>query len=235
VVTLGGVVGAVWCAYQNLDTTSSPVALVPGDVVVVQGENTSVAEQVTVLAVASSPPAGSNASANQPPAGTLTWAPGVSYSVGQYASPTAANAKGFWFRCTQPGISGTTEPTWPTQFGAQAVDNGASWIAAGASTVFQAKFLNPHDVGASVLAGNFPYWWSTQRLNVVVVTAAAAVDPTTRAKVDAFLGKALRGVSQWAIVAGTPTPGTSGGTYGGISAGYPQGTQTLGTFTYTHC
>lgn len=224
---------AIWCAYKNLDTTISPMALVPGDVVMVQGENTSQSEKVTVTATAFVPPAGSNATANVAPLGT-TWQANTPYSVGQYVTPTAAHANGFFFRSTTGGTSGPTEPTWSAQFGVQVTDSSVSWIAAGASTVFQATFTKAHDVGASVLAGNFPYWWSTQRHSFVVLTNAAAQDRDKRRRVDTFMRRIMRGVSTWGIVGGTPTGGTSGGTVGPTTVNGPMGATPVGTFSYTN-
>ena len=220
-----------WVGYQNLDPSVPAQRLVIGDKVVVQGENTSQAEQVTVLAVATQPPAGSNASSATLPAGTTTWAPSTLYAPGSYVTPTAANTNGFYFYTATGGLSGATEPTWPNAIGQNIADGAVTWGTFGASFCFQATFTKAHDVGASVIAGNFPYWWSTARLSWIVVTAAAAKDPETRRKVDDYMRRAARGVSQWAIV--SPTSQTAfAGTVGPTTVGGALGTQVLASQTY---
>lgn len=93
---------------------------------------------------------------------------------------------------------------------------------------FLAAFQKTHDAGATVVTGPFPYWWSTSRTLVVVLTAAAAADREKRRQVDEFLRKSAKGFDQWAICAAVTTTET-GGTIGGVSAGQPMGTETLGT------
>lgn len=142
-------------------------ALVPGDVVVVDAGNTKRMEPVQVVAVANTPPAGSN---------------------------------------TTPGY-----------------------------LYFAAVFQNAHDVGAAMTTGNVPYWWSTQRTNLVVLSAAASVDQPTRRRVDALMAKVLRGVSTWAIVAADlnpPGPPPVTGASGPLSAGSPMGASPVGQITF---
>ena len=192
--------GAAWCAYQNLDPTTAAQALRVGDTVMVQGECQSVAEAATVTAVASTPPVGSNASAATLPAGTGVWSASTVIAPNAYIQPTIANRNGFYFQATTGGTTGAAEPAWPSTLGQSVVDGTTVWTAANASLCFKATFANAHDVGASVIAGNWPYWWSTQRFALIVVSSAAAVDPESRRKVDTFMSRVARGVSQWAIV-----------------------------------
>lgn len=223
------VIGAtVWCAYQALDTSSLP---------------------------------------------TISWAPASNFANLSLVLPTLANFSGFFYQCTTPGVSGATEPTWPTTPGATVVDGGVTWtcidtiapalfagepvvmdpgntsqmervtVAAFSTTpppgsnttpgylYFQATFNKSHDVGSPMTTGHVPYWWSTQRLNYAVLTAAGATDAPTRAKVDAILAKILRGVSTWAIVQPSSTTLT-GGTLGPLSAGLPMGTTPIGTLAF---
>jgi hypothetical protein len=77
---------------------------------------------------------------------------------------------------------------------------------AGATRQFQATFTNVHDVGANVTNMDWPAQISTQRLLLIVVTAAASIDPNQRRLVDEFMAKAATGVTDWAIVQPT-TPG----------------------------
>lgn len=223
----------IWCAYKNLDTTTSALSLLPGDVVVVQADNTSQMEVVTVTAVATTPPAASNASAATLPAGTTTWAAGTTYGAPSYVQPSAAKQKGVYFYSIGGGVSGATEPTWPSAIGNTVTDGAVTWIASGASFCFQATFTKAHDVGAAMVAGNYPYWWSTQRLAYIVVTAAASIDPETRRKVNDFMTRAARGVSQWGIVQGTPTtPGV--GTVGPLHVADPMGTMALSSTGFSY-
>lgn len=98
---------------------------------------------------------------------------------------------------------------------------------------FQATFTKSHDIGASVVTGQFPYLWSTQRQLLVVLSSSKALDRETRRKVDEFMRKVARGVDIWATLAPVTTT-TSGGTVGGISAGYPMGTQPFTSMTFVN-
>lgn len=98
---------------------------------------------------------------------------------------------------------------------------------------FEARYVNCHAVGAAMTTGQVPYWWSTQRLNLVVLSGAWSIDRPTRAKVDQLLGKMLRIVSQWAIV--TPASTTQeGGTVGPLAVGSPMGTTTVGAIAFSN-
>lgn len=198
-------------------------ALLTGDVVVVDAGNTSQMEKVTV--VATSLP-------------TIRWTPGTKFAIGQQILPSVDN--GFVFVCQVAGTTGATEPVWPTSILGTVVDGGVTWICI--STLpdvtpgylyMAAVFFKSHDIGAPMTTGTIPYWWSTQRLNLIVVAAAAAVDAPTRAKLDRQLGKMLRGVDTWAIVAPANTTVT-GGTIGPFSAGMPMGIAPLGAIPFNN-
>lgn len=60
-----------------------------------------------------------------------TWQPNTTYSQFQYVRPTVDN--GMMYRAVQDGVSGATEPTWPTTVGQQRTDGSTRWIAAPAS------------------------------------------------------------------------------------------------------
>jgi hypothetical protein len=96
---------------------------------------------------------------------------------------------------------------------------------------FQAFFETPHDVGAPITTGDYPYWWSTQRLAYVVVSAAAAINRPLRAKLDALLSKIARTTDPWDIVQATTTT-ASGGTVGPLVVGGAMGTQSIGSITF---
>jgi len=72
-----------------------------------------------------------------------------------------------------------------------------------------------HDVGALFTTAPFPFWVSTKRTAVIVLSDAAARDPEKRRLVDEVMRKNARGVSTWGIVdsAGATGPfkvGTTG-------------------------
>jgi len=94
-----------------------------------------------------------------------------------------------------------------------------------------ANWTKSHDAGAPMTTGNHPYWWSTQRLDYVVIPVAMATDPPTRKKVDALMGKLLRGVDSWAILAPTSTTPT-GGTVGPLVVGAPMGASPIAQYSY---
>ena len=58
------------------------------------------------------------------PAGT-PWQPSMAYTAGTRVRPTAAN--GLLYVATSSGTSGSTEPPWPTDWGATVVDSGVTW------------------------------------------------------------------------------------------------------------
>jgi hypothetical protein len=98
---------------------------------------------------------------------------------------------------------------------------------------FQAFFQGPHDVGSPITTGTYPYWWSTQRLNYMVVASSIATSRPKRAKLDAVLAKIMRTVDQWAIVSPSSTT-AGGGTVGPLTIGAPMGTTSIGAITYTN-
>lgn len=60
-----------------------------------------------------------------------TWQPNTTYSQFQYVRPTVDN--GMMYRAVQDGVSGATEPTWPTTVGQRRTDGSTRWIAVPAS------------------------------------------------------------------------------------------------------
>lgn len=59
-----------------------------------------------------------------------TWAPNTNYSLFQYVQPTTPN--GMLYRVSQEGMSGATEPAWPTVAGQTRTDGTVRWTAASA-------------------------------------------------------------------------------------------------------
>lgn len=61
-----------------------------------------------------------------------TWQPSTVYYKrfdDDYDIVVASVFKGMYFKVTNPGMSGTTEPTWPTTVGATVKDGGIVWQA----------------------------------------------------------------------------------------------------------
>jgi hypothetical protein len=59
----------------------------------------------------------------------LTWVASTSYAQNAIRRPTKANSTGFLYKVTTVGggTSGSSEPTWPKDFGATVSDNGMTW------------------------------------------------------------------------------------------------------------
>lgn len=57
------------------------------------------------------------------------WAPSQAYSVGAIVSSIVNRGTGFFFRCTQGGTSGATEPVWPTTIANTVEDGTVVWTA----------------------------------------------------------------------------------------------------------
>jgi hypothetical protein len=67
--------------------------------------------------------------------GVGVWRPSTAYTANSngYTFPTVLN--GYVYRVSVAGITGTTEPTWPTTIGRMVTDGGVSWTCA---------YLQPH-------------------------------------------------------------------------------------------
>ncbi len=64
--------------------------------------------------------------------GLTEWQASTAYSVGDYAKPTAGNETGLRYKVlsiTGGGVSGASEPTWPTAVPITVVDNEVTWQA----------------------------------------------------------------------------------------------------------
>lgn len=95
---------------------------------------------------------------------------------------------------------------------------------------FQATFAYAHDEGSPVTTQPRPVQFSTVRYALVVVVAAAAIDPAKRALVDDVMSRYTRVVDQWAIVQPT-SPGDL--TVGPLVLPSPIGAVPIGTFDFT--
>ena len=101
-----------------------------------------------------------------------------------------------------------------------------------AAGYFQATFGKPHDPRTVLSTAPWPAWASTQRSDLVVTSASAAVSPTKRLQIGNLLEKILRGVSTWQIAQVT-SGGPSGGTAGPFFVGEsPLGATTLGLVSF---
>ena len=101
-------------------------------------------------------------------------------------------------------------------------------VSACTSSTFTATFNKAHQAGAVCTTQPWPRWSSTKRYSLIVVSAAAAVDPVKRKAIDDLMGRMARNVSTWAIVAST-----GGGTTGPFTIGSsPLGATTLGSVAY---
>lgn len=55
------------------------------------------------------------------------WLASTAYLVGEYVQPTATGGNGHLYQCTQAGITGANEPTWPLTEGGTVADGGVTW------------------------------------------------------------------------------------------------------------
>lgn len=87
---------------------------------------------------------------------------------------------------------------------AEVVTITAVGISAGppAYRTITATFTKPHVADAVCVVGDWPYWHSTKRLSLVVLTIAAAEDAEKRRKVNDQMQRQARGVSRWQIAGG---------------------------------
>ena len=60
------------------------------------------------------------------PGEVRTWAPGLAITAGNWVRPTSSTAL-LLFQAPGSGVTGVTEPTWPTVPGPSAPDNGITW------------------------------------------------------------------------------------------------------------
>ena len=57
------------------------------------------------------------------------WAASTAFVVGDIRRAATDQATGLWFRCTVAGMSGSSEPNWPTESGNTTTDNTVTWTA----------------------------------------------------------------------------------------------------------
>jgi hypothetical protein len=100
----------------------------------------------------------------------------------------------------QIGDSVVVEPELVARAEVVTVENLA--IVSGVPT-FTAVFNEAHEPGCWATTMPFPIWTSTQRYALVVLDAAAALDPEVRRQVHELMDRIARGVSTWAVVQAT--------------------------------
>lgn len=86
--------------------------------------------------------------------GYLGWSPNENITAG-----TTISADGDLFRANSTGVTGTTEPTWPTAQNATVADGGVTWQNIGQMTPAQMSAVNisvkSSENGNPVIPGNF--------------------------------------------------------------------------------
>jgi hypothetical protein len=109
------------------------------------------------------------------------------------SNPTATVAS-----TPQPGDVFVFDPSNSAIAEAVTID---SYVAVGLTKTITATFNKPHDAGTKGFTNSFPWWTSTKRHALVVLTADAAQDANKRRRVDGIMRRSARGVSTWDIVA----------------------------------
>jgi hypothetical protein len=61
---------------------------------------------------------------------TTTWLASQTFAQAATIIPTSLHATGYFYQCSVAGVTGTTEPAWPTTIGQTIVDGTATWTCA---------------------------------------------------------------------------------------------------------
>jgi len=102
----------------------------------------------------------------------------------------------------------------------------------GTTRKFTAAFQKPHSAGCYATDGPMPLWSNTKRHVLVVVTAAASVDPKMVRRINELFKRIMRGPTTWAIVQPTTVgAGTVGPFTIGTTTGSPLGAVPLESIT----
>jgi hypothetical protein len=59
------------------------------------------------------------------------WRPSTRYAAGDYVYQTNLSVNLYFFKCVSAGVSGGSEPTWPTSSGATVTDGAVTWECMG--------------------------------------------------------------------------------------------------------
>ncbi len=92
-------------------------------------------------------------------------------------------------------------------------------VSAPSSNTFTATFVNAHDPMTFATTQLYPYWTSTQRHSLIVVTPAVALDGDKRQQINELMSRIARGVSTWDIVPSVSATNTAAFTIGDASLG----------------
>jgi hypothetical protein len=227
---------------EAVTTTASPVVirynlaegepLMAGDVITVEPELRGITERVVVThGWAPSLDFATVKSATITTAVTTTGTHTVNYTQAVGAQPLAEGDVIFFILPTEyVRIDAITSTTLTATFSQLHSFLGPLGIPV--STLPQyaivATFANAHSVGCIATTMPYPYWSSTKRHSLIVVTPTAAASLDTRRKIHALMKRIAREVSTWEIVAES-TPGHTGAFVIGTST---LGAQTFGDITY---
>ena len=75
---------------------------------------------------------------------TTIWSASATLTVNTVVAPTSAS-NGLFFRVTQAGTTGSTEPSWPTLIGETAYDNNVQYVSF-SSTFSDIQSINPSEI-----------------------------------------------------------------------------------------
>ncbi len=83
------------------------------------------------------------------PAKYPAWKANQLYGNGQLVVATNwDNGKTIVFRCIKSGMSGTTEPVWPTRMSARIWDGQTGWVATFVATIYEVIAINKNETQA---------------------------------------------------------------------------------------
>jgi hypothetical protein len=85
------------------------------------------------------------------------WAPTTAEEVLDPIGPTTGNQNGYWFQCTTPGTTGSTEPAWPSTVGSTVSDGSAVWTCMGLVDAFRIYDTDQTDLMRITLGATLHY------------------------------------------------------------------------------
>ncbi len=91
------------------------------------------------------------------------WTAATQVNTGKYRAATTKQASGFVFEATTGGISGNTEPTWPTGLGQTVTDGGITWKVVSTESYYFHSGINQ---------GNAPILWGGRSYQPIPMTAS---------------------------------------------------------------
>ena len=91
------------------------------------------------------------------PATISNWTAGETIGAEWATVPTAANQTGLFYQSTSGGITGSTEPIWPTMVGGTVTDNTVTWTCIGSMANFRIYDTDMTDLIRICVAGAAHY------------------------------------------------------------------------------